>query len=156
MSIFLIVQTEPYACTFSFCLPVFLSLPISLQSNRSQQTTTSVQPIKNTFLILSCTSSPFALRKASIHWDMDSTCCRTHSFHRDAGPCSLQCFPKLIPDLRIRPRCRQFEETNVDYKNRGQAEVSNPEQSPKGTERQAGSGSGQAEWSKLEKLEDRD
>ena len=35
----------------------------------------------------------------------------------------------------------------------GQAEVGNPGQSQKGTERQAGSGSGQAKWSKPEKLE---
>ena len=35
----------------------------------------SVQNIKNTFLILSCTPRPFALRKASIHGGMDSTRC---------------------------------------------------------------------------------
>jgi hypothetical protein len=44
----------------------------------------------------------------------------------------------FLSDHRIRPRNRQFKVTNVYYKNRGQAEVSNPEQSPKSTERKAG------------------
>jgi hypothetical protein len=41
------------------------------------QYTLSVQNIRNTLLILSCT--PFALRTASIRWGMDSTRCRKRS-----------------------------------------------------------------------------
>ena len=51
----------------------------------------SVQNIRNTFLILSC--SPFPVWTASIRWGMDSTRCQ--AFHRDAGQCWIQCVPQL-------------------------------------------------------------
>ena len=45
--------------------------------------TLGVQNIKNTFLILSCSSSRHGLYKV------------LKAFHRDAGPCWLQCFSQL-------------------------------------------------------------
>ena len=52
----------------------------------------SVQNIRNTFLILS--SCPFCTQN-SLNSSGHGLCKVSSVFHRDAGPCRLQCFPQL-------------------------------------------------------------